>query len=182
MLDQLGLSHVKQPFRDNGVNGRVLASLDETVRTLCMQCSCHLLHISMFSRQTADLTASRASSACPTCGSASFVTHRYLPCGMPQHCPDARAHCSVHRHIWCACCRLEVYCPSLTMQPARAAVCAARMIRRGAAHSGEHAWLHPVVVPEAAEGPQRPPLRLLYCSSYALICSRQPLVRAGAAG
>ena len=32
MLDQLGLSHVKQPFRDNGVNGRVLAILDETVR------------------------------------------------------------------------------------------------------------------------------------------------------
>ena len=32
MLDQLGLSHVKQPFRDNGVNGSLLVALDETVR------------------------------------------------------------------------------------------------------------------------------------------------------
>ena len=33
MLDQLGLSHVKQPFRDNGVSGSLLVALDETELT-----------------------------------------------------------------------------------------------------------------------------------------------------
>jgi hypothetical protein len=30
MLDQMGLSHVKQPFVDNGVSGYLLVTLDES--------------------------------------------------------------------------------------------------------------------------------------------------------
>ena len=31
MLDHLGQSHAKQPFRDNGIFGKVLVTLDESV-------------------------------------------------------------------------------------------------------------------------------------------------------
>ena len=66
MLDQLGLSHVKQPFRDNGVDGSLLVALDETVRMRMLFSQYHLpfYYLSMARQRDMNMLLHTGASCC----------------------------------------------------------------------------------------------------------------------